>query len=161
MTIRPYTASTFRTADSIGFLLKVSHTLLVSSAEGMFQGNDISFMQWIAMQKLREGQAITPGDLCRAMHYDSGALTRMVDQLVTAGYVERHRSVEDRRVVELKLTATGEAKIDQMLPAVVDGLNSYCEVFDEAEFETLTRLLKKLIARICAVSGQPLPGQLK
>ena len=161
MNNKPYNATTFRTVDSIGYLLKVGHTMLLANAENTFRGHDVSFLQWLMMQKIREGHVRTPTDLCRAMHYDSGALTRLVDQLEKSGYLERNRCEEDRRVVKLSLTGAGIAKVDELLPLVVKSLNDCCDGFSDEEFALFKQLLKKLVLRICEVNGQPVPGAMQ
>lgn len=45
-------------------------------------------------------------------------LTGIVDTLVKAGYVERHRDTPDRRSVRLALTATGEATASEIYKLV-------------------------------------------
>ncbi len=142
---RHYDSKTFKTSTSLGYLLKVAHTRLHDCAAQSFATHDISLIQWIVLMKLHEGTARTAGDLCKRMHYDTGAVTRMIDQLEERGYVKRERSLEDRRVVELQLTRSGRSKITQLTPLMVDKLNGALADFSAAEFGELTRLLHKLI----------------
>src|SRR5262245_52931339 len=124
MVAKHYDSKTFTTATSVGYLLKMAHTLMVECASEAFAGRDISFMQWIALMKLREGVATTPGDLCREMRHDTGALTRLLDQLEERGYVARERSQQDRRVVRLQLTAAGRKQAAELIPLAVERLNT-------------------------------------
>ena len=80
-------------------------------------------MQWIVLVKMREG-VNTASELCQIMWHDTGALTRLLDQLEERGYVERQRSTADRRVVQLQLTAAGRRKTTELTPLVVDRLNT-------------------------------------
>src|SRR3546814_2219137 len=91
----------------------MSHAQMHCCADAIFAPHDISFVQWIAMLRLREGQALTASDLCRAMRHDNGALTRILDQLEERGFLIRNRSQQDRRVVELELTEAGNRKLDE------------------------------------------------
>jgi len=54
---------------------------------------------------VRDGIALNPKDICIQLRHDSGALTRVLDQLESRGLVLRQRSAEDRRAIELHLTA--------------------------------------------------------
>lgn len=145
MTTPHYDPATFRSSTGVGYLLKLSHTLMHEHADAVFAQHDVSFVQWIAMLKLKEGIVKTASEICRAMCHDNGAITRMLDQLEERGYIERNRSQQDRRVVELQLTAAGERKVDELKPQLVGLLNLALADFSPAEFSELVRLLNKLI----------------
>ncbi len=148
MTTAHYDPETFRSSTGVGYLLKLSHTLMHERADVVFASQDVNFVQWIAMVKLREGIVKTASELCRSMCHDNGAITRMLDHLEQRGYLERNRSQQDRRVVELVLTRAGEQKVDELKPQLVTLLNETLSGFDAAEFAELTRLLNKLIAAL-------------
>ncbi|MFT4046017.1 MAG: MarR family transcriptional regulator [Solimonas sp.] len=156
-----YDPRTFDSRGSLGYLLKTAHAQMHAYADRIFAGHDVSFVQWIALLKLREGHMLTASDLCRAMCHDNGAVTRMLDYLESRGYVERQRSQQDRRVVELRLTDAGGRKLDELLPMVVDGLNAVINQagFSTAEFNELSRLLNKLLTGMqsfpAAAEGNP------
>lgn len=147
MTRKHYDVRTFASAESMGYLLKLAHAMLHDAAATAFEGHDLSFMQWLVLVKLREGVS-TASELCQIMWHDTGALTRLLDQLEERGYVERQRSTADRRVVELQLTAAGRRKTTELMPLTVERLNTALASFSKAEFEQLMRLLKKLIASL-------------
>ena len=147
MTRKHYDVRTFSSAESIGYLLKLGHALMHDAAIAAFEGHDLSFMQWIVLVKMREG-VTTASELCQIMWHDTGALTRLLDQLEERGYIERQRSTADRRVVQLQLTAAGRRKTTELTPLVVDRLNAALAGFSKAEFEQFMLLLKKLIASL-------------
>jgi DNA-binding MarR family transcriptional regulator len=69
----------------------------------------------------------------------------MLDKLETKGLLERSRSIEDRRVVNLKLTKAGEAvagRLPEIAPVV---LNGRLRKFTKTEFQELRRLLYKFL----------------
>ncbi|MDB5972725.1 MAG: hypothetical protein JWQ90_5175 [Hydrocarboniphaga sp.] len=148
-----YSTANFRSASSIGYLVKVAHSLMLDRATEAFLGHDLSFAQWIVLIRLKEGKEVTASDLCRALRHDTGALTRLLDQLEERGYVARERSKEDRRVVYLQLTTAGLQKTTELTPIIVDRLNDALTDFSKAEFNELSRLLNKLIATIRADAG--------
>ena len=148
MAAKHYDVKTFRASGSIGYLLKMSHSLLLDSAEEAFAGHDLSFIQWLVLIRLHEGEAVTASDLCRAMRHDNGAFTRLIDQLEARGLVKRERSSTDRRIVQLSLTAAGRRHVTELMPLVVDTLNAALQDFTKTEFAQLVRLLNKLTARL-------------
>jgi DNA-binding MarR family transcriptional regulator len=60
-----------------------------------------TFTQWVVMMHLRDGLALNARELCVQLRHDSGAVTRVLDQLEARGLVQRERSLEDRREVKL------------------------------------------------------------
>lgn len=147
MARKHYDVRTFRSAESIGYLLKLSHALMHDTVASAFEGHDLSFMQWLVLVKVQE-HVTTASELCRIISHDTGALTRLLDQLEQRGYIERRRSTADRRVVELQLTAAGRRKTAELMPVTVDCLNAALADFSKAEFDQFMRLIKKLIARL-------------
>lgn len=146
-----YTLDSFESGQSIPYLLKQSFLLMQDCATAVYEHRDLSFMQFLVLLKLKEGVAATPGDLCRLMRHDTGALTRLIDQLEARGYLMRARDAKDRRVVQLRLTADGEAQLAELTPLLVEKLNEVLVDFTPDEFVELTRLLQKLRRVMTAV----------
>ena len=144
MATKFYDPKTFTARGSIGYLLKMAHQQLQDCGGAVLEPHELSFVQWITLMKLREGAALTASDLCREMRHDNGAFTRLLDQLEERGFVARERSKSDRRVVELQLTPAGSAKLDEVVPVLVERLNDGLGVLTKTEFNELVRLLIKL-----------------
>jgi DNA-binding MarR family transcriptional regulator len=102
----------------------------------------------VILSWLRDGIVVNPKDVCTQFRHDSGALTRVIDQLAERGLVERSRRDRDRRKVELQLTAAGRETIERLVPRVVDKLNEVLEDFSSDEVKELQRLLIKLNAKV-------------
>ncbi|HEX7114563.1 MAG TPA: MarR family transcriptional regulator [Steroidobacter sp.] len=143
-----YDVKHFTTGTSIGYLMKMAYTLLHERLTEAFADREINFMQWIVLMKLREGAELSASELCRALRHDTGAFTRLVDQLEERGLIERERSQTDRRVVRLSLTPAGRKLATGLLPVLVEHLNFALADFSKAEFQELCRLLNKLIGRL-------------
>src|ERR1039458_3251892 len=102
-----YRSEVYSARSSIGYLLKRAHTLMVDQLAAAVAASEITVTQWLVLMYLRDGLAINASDLCLQLQHDSGALTRVIDQLEGRGLVQRERSREDRRAVQLRLTAAG------------------------------------------------------
>jgi len=139
-----YDPYNFSPKNSLGYLLKTNHQLMHECADRVFANHDMTFMQWLALVKLKDGLAETASDLCRSLSHDNGAITRMVDQLENRGFVERERSQQDRRVVNLRITDAGRAELAELTPPFIEKLNAALEAFSIEEFAELNRLLEKL-----------------
>lgn len=150
-----YRVETYVARSSIGYLAKRVHALMHDCIEPAFANAGFTFMQWVVLKYVRDGIALNPKDICMEFRHDSGALTRVIDQLETRGLVLRQRSREDRRAIELHLTDAGCETVDQLTPLVVGHLNTVLMDFSREEADELTRLLVKLLASMQRLIDEP------
>src|SRR3974390_3015449 len=136
-----YKPETYTARKSVGYLVKRAHILCRNALEAALEKQGLTYMQWVALMYMRDGLAFNPRDLCADFRIDSGALTRLIDQLEERGWGGRHRSREDRRTVELRLTDSGREAIEAQIPLVVSRLNFALRNFTRTEVAELTRLL--------------------
>ena len=144
MSKQHYQVSTYKAQLSVGYLVKRAHSLMLDIMEPVIEQRGFSFVQYVVMSALRDGIAMNPKVICAQFRHDSGALTRIIDQLAERGLLERVRRDRDRRKVELQLTAAGRETIESIVPLVVDKLNEVLADFSKAEVQELLRLLVKL-----------------
>src|ERR1700734_1847890 len=148
MSKQHYQVSTYRAQNSIGYLTKRAHALMLDVMEPLLEERGFSFVQYVILSWLRDGIAVNPKDICVQYRHDSGALTRVIDQLEERGLLERVRRDRDRRKVELQLTEAGRKTIERLIPLVVEKLNLALADFSSEEFQELLRLLLKLNTRL-------------
>src|SRR3982074_3332028 len=144
MSKQHYQLSTYRAQNSIGYLLKRAHSLMLAVMEPLLEERGFSFIQYVILSWLRDGIAVNPKDICMQFRHDSGALTRVIDQLAERGLLERVRRDRDRRKVELQLTPAGRETIEGLIPLIVEKLNLALDDFSGEEFQEFLRLLLKL-----------------
>src|ERR1700685_1886880 len=123
MSKQHYQLSTYRAQNSIGYLVKRAHSLMLDVMEPLLEERGFSFVQYVILAWLRDGIAVNPTELCAQYRHDSGAMTRIIDQLAERGLLERIRRARDRRKVELQLTPAGREAIEGLIPLVVEKLN--------------------------------------
>ena len=134
--------------NSLGCRLRQITSLMIAQGEARFADEELTFSHWLSLTHLRDGHCSTCADLSRHMSYDSGAVTRLVDQLEQRGLVGRQRSKTDRRVVNLTLTKDGHAAWKAMTPRILDYWNDVLGGFTHTEISTLLDLLTRLLARM-------------
>jgi len=144
MSKQHYRLSTYKAQLSIGYLVKRAHSLMLDIMEPVIEQRGFSFIQYVVMSALRDGIAVNPKVICTQYRHDSGALTRIIDQLAERGLLERVRRDRDRRKVELQLTPAGRETIESIIPSVIDKLNEVLTDLSKAEVQELLRLLVKL-----------------
>jgi DNA-binding MarR family transcriptional regulator len=140
-----YTAKNFMLTDSVGFSLSRARNLIAAEMDAALKDLDITSQQMGILMSMQRRLAATPFELSKLLGIDTGLMTRMLDKLEAKGLLERSRDEDDRRVVNLTLTEKGEevaARIPEIAPCV---LNARLRKFTKAEFEELSRLLRKFI----------------
>ena len=148
MSKQHYQASTYKAQIGVGYLVKRAHSLMLDILEPVIEQRGFSFIQYVVLSCLRDGIAVNPKAICTHYRHDSGALTRVIDQLAERGLLERVRRDRDRRKVELQLTPAGRDTIEGLIPLVVENLNSALADFSGDEVHELQRLLVKLNNRL-------------
>ena len=145
MTAQHYHPKTYEARNSVGYLVKRTYALMLDCLEPAFAAKGFTYMQYVVLMQLRSGEAINQRDFSQIFRHDSGALTRVIDQLAERGLVRRERNAADRRKVNLHLTPEGLATCEALIPPVVDKLNAGVADFSRAELEQLLHLLGKFI----------------
>src|ERR1700684_1431917 len=144
MSKQHYQVSTYKAQMSVGYLVKRAHSLMLDIMEPVIEHRGFSFVQYVVMSALRDGISMNPKVICTQFRHDSGALTRIIDQLAERGLLERVRRDRDRRKVELQLTPAGRETIESLIPLVVAKLNEILTAFSKAEVKELLRILVRV-----------------
>ncbi|AET95169.1 MarR family transcriptional regulator (plasmid) [Burkholderia sp. SFA1] len=140
-----YTPESFSLTQSVGFAVNKARNLLVSELDASLKDLGITTQQMGILLSMRRGGTQTPFELSKLLGIDTGLMTRMLDKLEAKGMLQRTRSLEDRRVVNLTLTREGE-KVAADLPHIVPVvLNKRLRKFSHSEFQELRRLLNKFL----------------
>jgi len=87
------------------------------------------------------------GELARRLGITEKTMTGVVDRLEREGFVQRERSVTDRRVVHTTLTAEGQRiyqRLDRMLR---QQMGVFLDMLDAEDRKALFRMLERLIQR--------------
>ncbi|HZR36181.1 MAG TPA: MarR family winged helix-turn-helix transcriptional regulator [Nevskia sp.] len=148
MTEPYYKVETLEPMKSIGFLIKRCGVMMSQLAERRFESQQISFTQWLVLIRLRFHDHMSATRLSEELGHDMGALTRLVDTLERAGLVRRERSRQDRRAVEIAITAEGRRTVEACMGFMVGLMNELVEPYTKEEMETLIRQLQRLMLRL-------------
>ena len=144
-TPRFYAARRYVPGDSVGYLL---HQLAQSMRRRIDQRMatlGLTAAQWVPLWHIGLHGPLGARELAQAIGIDAGAMTRLVDRLVSKGLVERARDRSDRRAVCLSLTDAGEA-VAAKVPAELAAVNNdFLRGFDDAEWQQLRHLLRRML----------------
>ena len=93
-----------------------------------------------------EGETVIAATLARWLQVDAGAMTRLLDRLEKNNLCKRVRSTADRRVVQVELTAEGEAAIQEVPAVLAEVMNAHLAGFSKTEWQALTGYLRRMLA---------------
>jgi len=141
-----YDIDSFRPSQGIGAYIGRARRTIVEAIDRELAPLDISHAQWIVIMLLGDGAASTAAELCKILIYDPGAMTRLLDRLEKKGVLRRVRAKDNRRAVQLKLTADGKKLYPRILDALVRVFNRLLHGFSKSEVRLLEQLLKRMVA---------------
>ncbi|MDB6011989.1 MAG: transcriptional regulator, MarR family [Gammaproteobacteria bacterium] len=134
----------------VGHLIGRARSALLTGLDGELEPFGVTGAQFAVLKNVADGIAETAADLCRTMHYDTGSMTRMLDRLEEKAVLRRERCTEDRRVVYLRITDTGNELLPQLRAAAVHVLSRHLAGFSPEEVDNLKQYLVRMIH-----NGQP------
>ena len=106
----------------------------------------ITLTQLMLLRRLREGPQ-SAGALGHALGLSATSVTRLVDRLELRGLVERRRSEDDRRCVEIRLEPAGERLLGEVKVMRGTDLQRAVESMTADERRRLTSALRHLVER--------------
>ena len=111
---------------------------------------DLNYVTYTALMMMygAEDQTTTPSDLSGATGEKPTNVTRICDELLEKGLIDRSPSTSDRRRVVLRLTRKGERLVEQLQPELWQTLERVFGGFSAAETRQLTGLLRTVLARL-------------
>lgn len=93
----------------------------------------------------RSGGSMTMGTLAEQIALTTGGVTRLVDRIADAGYVERRPCAEDRRVQYVAITEAGRAKLAAALEIHrADLRREFTGRISEPERELIVEVMERL-----------------
>ena len=93
-----------------------------------------------------EDEQLTMGVLAERVSLTTGGVTRLVDRMEAAGYVERIASPTDRRVMYVALTDAGTATLSEASDVHGATVRAAFDGFSDRELAVMSRLLARLDA---------------
>ena len=140
-----YRPETWSPEGSVGYYMRRTVNLVTEAVDHELAPTGLTSAQWIPLLKLYMGHASTVAELARICTLDVGAMTRTLDRLEAKGLVKRVRSSEDRRVVNLELTAEGRATAKKIPAALCRVQNAHLRGFTEEEWQLLKGMMQRIL----------------
>jgi DNA-binding MarR family transcriptional regulator len=117
---------------------------------------DLSFTQIKLLHYLGDAEEeLTLKQAAEAVHVSLPAASRMVDDLVRRGFVERREDPEDRRMKRVRVTESARAVIRRINAARLNGLEEFTRGLSDSERRALAGALDELLKRPEVAASRP------
>jgi DNA-binding MarR family transcriptional regulator len=104
--------------------------------------------QLSVLKLLQEVGDLSLGTLSKEIQSHNSTVTGIVDRMEAAGFVERTRSEDDRRVWMIRLTQQGRKVAERARVSPWDTLRHALASLSAADQEKLTQILKKVALNV-------------
>ena len=105
----------------------------------------VSVSEWRVMASLVGSAPISTGRLAQVTLIKQPTLTRLLDRMETAGYVERIPHASDRRVMLVSITQAGAQAVERLIGLAREHELRVLEPFSPASAKALKSTLRQII----------------
>ena len=140
-----YEPASYCAEESVGYMMKRIMISIVFQADKRLDAHGLTSAQWGPLMHLQTTGGATVAELARWLNADAGAMTRLLDRLEKKDLCKRVRSTKDRRVVQVELTAAGEAAITAVPAVLAEVLNGHLAGFSKTEWQALRTYLQRML----------------
>ena len=126
--------------------MRACNVMMTERLGRLLEPHDLSSVGYITMMSLysRPENLANPSELSEVTGETRGNMTRICDELVDKGWMQRVPNPQDRRRVDLSLTDAGMALLNKVAPQLRQNADDfYKRTFSKTEKATLQQLLMK------------------
>ncbi|MEM6281730.1 MAG: MarR family winged helix-turn-helix transcriptional regulator [Chloroflexota bacterium] len=134
--------------NDIPHLLRRAHFAFRQATDRMLTDYNLTSAQLDVLQRVAQCECAEHRTLLHDMEVASPTLTKLVNSLVEAGYLERQISPEDARVKVLMLTDAGHTLQADLVDNFQGAMDCMMDGFSPAERMMLSEMLRRVIANI-------------
>jgi DNA-binding MarR family transcriptional regulator len=135
-------------ALSIGYLARYAHRAFVKALAVELEPHGILSAQWSVLRILWDIEGLTQVELAERMRVEKASLTGVLEGMERRGLILRARNSDDRRKINITLTAQGRRLKSQLLPHAAKINRKATRGMTDAEVGQLSNLLAKLIQNL-------------
>jgi DNA-binding MarR family transcriptional regulator len=129
-----------------------SHAAVTDRVQKALTAADLPPLSWFELlQAVKTSPTGRPrmSELAEWLTLSRGGITKLVDRLQQAGYLERVNCTDDRRALQAELTPAGEAMLEEMRSVYAAELEQHLRILSPEEAEVISAALSKVTASTC------------
>jgi DNA-binding MarR family transcriptional regulator len=133
--------------DYLSYLLARASHAVYKEFEQTVNAAGLASLEWRVLATLDGVESMTIGDLAREVLAKQPTLTKLIQRMREAGWVECSADAEDARRTRVSATPRGRRTIERLMVAAKAHEKEILATFDASAVETLKAVLRTLIAR--------------
>jgi DNA-binding MarR family transcriptional regulator len=141
-----------------------SHAAVTDRVQKAFAAADLPPLSWFelmwAVHKTPDGRP-RMSELAEWLTLSRGGITKLVDRLQDAGYLERVSCAEDRRSLQAALTPAGTRMLEEMRIVYRAEVERHLGTISAEEAEVLAGMLTKVTGSTCEDAGAEEVGAVR
>lgn len=129
-----------------------SHAAVTERVQRALAAADLPPLSWFeVLWAVKRSPTGSPrmSELAARLTFSRGGITKLVDRLEQAGYLERVACAEDRRSLQAELTPAGERMLEEMRTAYAGEVERHLSTLTAKEAELVTAALEKVTGSTC------------
>jgi DNA-binding MarR family transcriptional regulator len=129
-----------------------SHAAVTDRVQRALAAADLPPLSWFeVLSAVKRSPTGRPrmSELADWLTLSRGGITKLVDRLQGAGYLERVSCAGDRRALQAELTPAGEEMVEEMQLVYEAELERYLSTLSAEEAELITAALRKVTGNTC------------
>jgi DNA-binding MarR family transcriptional regulator len=132
----------------IGELWRQVHHQLHERFRSAFRGSEMPPMFPILLRVIARTPGLTVSELARQSGTAKSHVSKMIDQMVQQGYVEKHSDPADQRLLRVCLTQTAAETMAEVEARMHVAWTEVMDAVPEGEVEILARSLRILLTAV-------------
>jgi MarR family transcriptional regulator, organic hydroperoxide resistance regulator len=101
---------------SLGYQIRYAYRAFVKALAEELGSHEVTTTQWSALRVLWQEEGLSQVELAQRMMVEKASLTTVLQAMESSGMITRERNSEDRRKINIFLTAEGRRLKEKLLP---------------------------------------------
>jgi DNA-binding MarR family transcriptional regulator len=138
-----------------------SHAAVTDRVQRALAAADLPPLSWFeVLSAVKRSPTGRPrmSELADWLTLSRGGITKLVDRLQEAGYLERVSCAEDRRALQAELTPAGERMLEEMSGVYEAELERHLRRLTSEEAELITAALQRVTGSTCEGGSEDAEG---
>ncbi|MEO6972484.1 MAG: MarR family winged helix-turn-helix transcriptional regulator [Rhodoferax sp.] len=131
--------------DYLPALLAQASRLISGQFHLMVTANGFSVSEWRVLATLTGNEPMSIGRIAQITIIKQSTVSRLLDRMEAAGYVERLNSEGDRRITLVAITPAGNRLVSRLIPLAREHEQRVLEPFGLQQAEELKSTLRSII----------------
>jgi len=134
--------------QSLGYQIRYAYRIFVRALADELGPHRITTGQWSALRVLWQEDGLSQVELAQRMMVEKASLTAVLKAMAAEGLITRVRNADDRRKVNIYLTAPGRRLKGKILPLIGKINKRATRRLSSADVQQLRRLLGRVMINL-------------